>query len=103
MVVTHVSWARHHAGHTELFNQQVAWLVARCSKSTVSHLMRVSWRNVGAILEREYQALDAGRDRLAGVRWIGTNKVSYKNGHRCLSVVVDHDTGRLLTAVTPRH
>lgn len=81
-----------------MFDQQVAWLVTRCSKSAVSQLMRVSWRSVAAILAREYQALDAGRDRLAGVRRIGIDEVSYKKSQRYLTVVVDHDTGRLIWA-----
>lgn len=98
VVVAAVPWARHGAGHTSCFDQQVAWLVTKCSKSAVSQLMRVSWRSVGKILQREYQDLDAGRERLAGLSKIGIDEVSYKKGHRYLIVVVDHDTGYLVWA-----
>lgn len=102
VVVAHVPWARHRAGHTTAFDAQVAWLVTKCSKSAVCELMRIAWRSVGVILHREYQALDAGRDRLAGLERIGIDEVSYKKGHRYLTVVVDHDSGRLVWAAEGR-
>ena len=42
--------------------------------------------------------IDATVDRLAGLRRIGIDEISYKRGHRYLTVVVDHDTGRLVWA-----
>jgi hypothetical protein len=39
-----VPWARHDAGHTPAFDDQVAWLVTHTTKSTVSRLMRIAWR-----------------------------------------------------------
>jgi transposase len=47
-----VPWARHGAGHTYVFDEQVAWLATQCSKSAVTELMRVAWRTVGAIITR---------------------------------------------------
>ena len=44
VVVAHVPWAAHDAGHTHTFDQQVAWLAVRTSKSAVSELMRIGWR-----------------------------------------------------------
>ncbi len=41
----------------------------------------------------------AGRiDRLEGLRRIGIDEISYRKGHRYLTVVVDHDTGRMVWA-----
>src|SRR5512132_4145192 len=37
-------------------------------------------------------------DRLAGLRRIGIDEISYRKGQRYLLVVVDHDTGRLVWA-----
>jgi transposase len=50
--VAAVPWARHAAGHTYAFDDQVAWLAVACSKSAVTQLMRVAWRTVGAIVRR---------------------------------------------------
>jgi transposase len=47
-----VPWARHQAGHTYAFDDQVAWLAVRTSKTTVERLMRIAWRTVGAIVAR---------------------------------------------------
>ena len=34
-------------------------------------------------------------DRFQGLRRIGVDEIAYKKGHRYLTVVVDHDSGRL--------
>lgn len=70
----------------------------QCSKTAVSELMRIAWRTVGSIISRVVDDLDAQVDRLAGLRRIGIDEISYKRGHKYLTVVVDHDTGRLVWA-----
>jgi len=45
----------------------------------------------------------AGRtDQLDGLRRIGIDEIAHRKGHRYLSVVVDHDTGRLVWAAAGR-
>ena len=102
VVVAHVPWARHDAGHTLAFDDQVAWLATQASKSTATQLMRIAWRTVGAIITRVWADIDAGHDRLAGLRRIGIDEISYKKGHKYLMVVVDHDTRRLVWAAPGR-
>ena len=94
----HIPWARAGAGHTVDFDHQVAWLATHSSKTTVATLIRVAWRTVGAIVTRVWNDIDATVDRFAGIRRIGIDEISYKKGHKYLTVVVDHDTGRLLWA-----
>lgn len=97
VVVAAVPWARLGARHIHDFDQLVVWLVRQMSKTAVGRLLRVSWRTVGAIVTRVLADADAAAgDRLAGVRRIGIDEISYKRGHKYLTVVVDHDTGRLL-------
>jgi transposase len=64
--------------------------------------MRIAWRTVGAICARVAADAEARVDRLAGLRRIGIDEVSYKKGHRYLTVVVDHDTGKLVWACPGR-
>lgn len=97
-VVAQVPWARHGARHTRAFEDTVAWLVTQCSKTAVSELLRIAWRTVGSIITRVVDDLDAGVDRLAGLRRVGIDEISYKRGHKYLTVVVDHDTSRLVWA-----
>lgn len=102
VVVCAMPWARHGSRFTRAFEDQVAWLAVNTSKSAVAELMRIAWRTVGRICERV--AVEASRqfDPLAGLRRIGIDEISHRRGHRYLTVVVDHDTGRLVWAAPGR-
>lgn len=104
VVVAHVPWAAHGAGHTHTFDAQVAWLATKMSKTAATDLMRIAWRTVGAIITRVHAAADAtaikagdgdGLDRLTR---IGIDEISYRRNMKYLTVVVDHDTGHLVWA-----
>ena len=100
--VAHVPWARPKSGFTKSFEDMVAWLAVRTDRTTLSTLVGIAWRTVGSILERVRAEGEAARDPLNGVRRIGIDEVSYRKGHRFLTVVVDHDTGHLLWAEAGR-
>jgi transposase len=93
-----VPWARHGAGHTLGFDDLVAWLATQCSKTAITQLMRIAWRTVGAIITRVWADVEALHDRFAGLSRIGIDEISYKRHHKYLTVVVDHDSGRLVWA-----
>ena len=95
-------WARHGAGHTREFDDQVAWLVTHTAKSTVVDLMRVAWRTVGSIITRVVDDGRAAHDPFDNLTRIGIDEISYKKGHRYLTIVVDHDSGRLVWAAVGR-
>ena len=100
--VVAVPWARHRAGHSLAFDATVAWLAVACSKTAVCELMRIAWRTVGAIVARVWDDTEKTIDRFANLRRIGIDEISYKRHHKYLTVVVDHDTGRLLWAAPGR-
>jgi len=102
VVVASVPWARHGARHTTVFEDIVAWMATRTSKSTLEMLLRIAWRTVGAIVARVVAEGAAVRDPLEGLRRIGIDEISYKKGHRYITIVVDHDTGRLVWAAPGR-
>ena len=93
-----VPWARHGAGHTRAFDDQVSWLVTHSAKSTVCELMRVAWRSVGAIIDRVVTDASSAHDPFSALLRIGIDEISYKKRHRYLTVVVDHGSGRLIWA-----
>ena len=64
--------------------------------------MRVTWRTVGSICERVASEAIAQRDLFADLKRIGIDDFSHRKGHRYLTVVVDHDTGRLVWAAPGR-
>jgi transposase len=100
--VAQVPWARHGAGHTRDFDDTVAWLVTHTPKSTVSELMRIAWRSVGAIIERVVADGRAAHDPFDGLTRIGLDEISYKRGHRYFTICVDHASGRLVWAAVGR-
>ncbi len=102
VVVARVPWARHGAWHTRAFEDTAAWLACVTSKTTITQLMRVSWRAVGSMIERVSAEKQAGTDRMAHLRRIGIDEISYRKGHKYLVVVVDHDSGLLIWAAPGR-
>ena len=102
VVVSAVPWARHRSRFTRAFEDQAAWLTVNTSKTAVAQLMRVAWRTVGAICERVADEATGEVDLLGGLRRIGIDEISHRKGHRYLTVVVCHDTGRLVWAAAGR-
>ncbi|MGW9033235.1 ISL3 family transposase [Streptomyces sp. NPDC055722] len=103
VVIAAVPWARHGAGHTIPFDETVAWFAPGASKKLISVLLRINWHTVGSILARVMADRDGqDGDRLEGVTRIGIDEVSFAKGQKYLTVVVDHDTGRLLYVVEGR-
>lgn len=102
VTVAQVPWARHGAGHTRFFDDQTAWLATVTSKSAATELMRVAWRTVGAIITRVWADTETEHDLFAGLTRIGIDEISYRKGQKYLTVVVDHDTGRLVWAAPGR-
>ncbi|WP_034261159.1 ISL3 family transposase [Actinospica robiniae] len=100
--VIYIPWARAGAGHSVDFDRQVAYLATRTSKSAVVELIRIAWRTVGTIPARYRQDVEDCYDRYDGLRRIGIDEIAYKKGRKYLTVVVDHDTGRLVWAGTGR-
>ncbi|MGH8566382.1 MAG: ISL3 family transposase [Gammaproteobacteria bacterium] len=102
VLVAAVPWARHDSNFTRSFEDQVSWLAVQTSKTAVSQLMRIAWRTVGWICERVMAEETAKRDLFAGLKRIGVDEISIRKGQRYLTVVVDHDTGRLVWAAPGR-
>ncbi len=59
--------------------------------------MRIAWRTVGSIITRVVADTEDGC-RLKNLKRIGIDETAYRKGHRYLTTVVDHDTGKLVWA-----
>jgi transposase len=102
VVVCAVPWARHDSRFIRAFEDQTAWLAVHCSKSAVAQLMRIAWRTVGGICERVADEAGGRVDLLANLKRVGIDEVSHRRGQRYLTVVVCHDSGRLVWAAAGR-
>ena len=85
-----VPWARPGARHSRDFQDLVAWLAQRVDKTTITKLLRVSWEAVAKIVGDVVSATISD-SRLDDLYSIGVDEVSYRKGHRYLTVVADHD------------
>ena len=93
-----VPWARPGARHTKDFCAVVAWLAQRVDKTTITKLLRVSWEAVAKIVIDVVGEV-LSDDRFEGLARLGVDEVSYRKGHRYLTVVADHDReGRVVWA-----
>jgi transposase len=94
-----VPWAAHSAWHTYDFEDLVAYKAQGADRTRIAQEMRISWDTVGAITTRVVERLmKKNGDRLDGLRRIGLDELSYRKGHHYISVIVDHDAGRLVWA-----
>jgi transposase len=85
-----VPWARPRARHSRDLQDVVAFMAQRMDKTTITKLVRISWEAVARIVvDVVAERLDAAR--LEGLYRIGVDEVSYRKGHRYLTVVADHD------------
>ncbi len=98
VVVAHVPWARPGAKHTWAFEDTCAWLAAHTALSVLTVLLRIAWRTVAAIVTRVVTDGCDTNDLLAGLSRIGIDEIAYRKGHRYLTVIVDHTSGRLVWA-----
>ncbi len=90
-----VTWARPGARHTRDFEDMVGWLSQHSDKTTVARFSRCAWETVDRIVGR-LVAEHLDETRFDGVVHIGVDEISYRRGHRYLTVVVCHDTGRVV-------
>ena len=92
-----VPWASGGGVFTSDFEELAAYLAQVTDRTAVSRLLGISWATVGSIVERVVsRRLDGAR--FARLKRIGIDEFSYRKRHRYLTIVVDHDTRRVVWA-----
>src|SRR5262245_8345671 len=97
-----VPWARPGARLTRDLEDVIAWLCQRTDKTSVCRLLRVAWETVQAVVMRVV-AEHLDDSRLDNLFNLGVDEISYKRGHQYLTVVADHDTGRVVWVAKGRN
>lgn len=87
-----VPWARPGARLTRDLQDLAAHMAQRMDKTTVCRLLRLSFETV-ADLVCDVVDEHINDERLDQLYRIGVDEVSYRKGHRYLTIVADHDTG----------
>jgi len=90
-----VLFARPASRFTHDFEMLVAWLATRTDATSITKLVRISWRTVGRIIERVVaDELDPGR--LDDLFEIGVDEISWRKHHNYVTLVADHRTGKVV-------
>ncbi len=92
VVTEAVPRAEHDSRFTRDFEDLVAWVAREMNKTAVKNLLHIAWATVGNIIERVV-ARKLDRASLQRLCRVGIDEVSYRKGHRYLTVVADHETG----------
>ena len=92
-----VPWAAAGTKFTHRMEELAAFLARQTDITSVTSILGMAWRTVGRIVRRVGEArLDP--DRLTGLTRIGVDEFSYRKRHRYLTIVLDHDTGKVVWA-----
>jgi len=93
-----VPWAEPGATRCSAMLEELgAWLATITDRTAAARLLGTSWRSVGRMIERVVdRKLDP--ERLHDLRFIGIDEFSYRKRHRYITVVVDHERGRVVWA-----
>ena len=100
--VAAVPWARHDTVFTRAYEDLVVHDAIVGNKNAAARRYDVSWKAVNNMCVRlATEALDRV-DLLDGLTAIAIDEVKYKKGHKYLTVVCDHVTGRVVWAADGR-
>jgi transposase len=90
-----VPFARARAHHTRDFDDLVSYLATMMDKTAICRLCRVDWDTVGRMITR---VMDDGLDpsRLNQLFAIGVDDVSWRKGQKYLTLVSDHQSGKMV-------
>ena len=92
-----VPWARAGSIFTQPFEDAVGLLAQKLDHTAVAEFLGISWITVGRIATRLiHEKLHP--ERFENLRRIGVDEISYRKQHKYITVVVDHDTGRVIWA-----
>lgn len=96
VLMQRIPWARHSSRFTRSFEETTVWLCLHLSRKTVAEYLRISWDTVGPVMTRVEKELSSKRSPFDNLVNIGIDETSYKKGHKYITVVVDHDTNRVV-------
>ena len=92
-----VPWAQPGSVFTRAFENEVAWFLQRTDQTTAARYFGISWLTAGRIAQRVVaEKLDGSL--LKDLRFLGVDEISYGRPRKFLTIVVDHERGRVIWA-----
>ena len=97
-----VPWAAAGTQFTHRMEELTAFLARQTDITSVTQILGIAWRTVGRIVRRVGEArLDP--ERYTGLTRIGVDEFSYRKRHHYLTVVLNHDTAKVVWAATGKN
>jgi transposase len=100
--VAAVPWARHDTVFSRAFEDLVVHDAIVGNKQAAADRYGISWRSVNNMCTRLAEEALGRVDLLDGLIAVAIDEVKYKKGHKYLTVVCDHMTGRVIWAAKGR-
>jgi transposase len=92
-----VPWSRTGSLFTREFEDEVAWFLQHTDQTATATYFGVSWVTAGKIAQRVVaEKLDGSL--LSDLHFIGVDEISYGRPKKFLTVIVDHERGRVVWA-----
>jgi transposase len=98
VTVAEVFWARHDSAFSRAFEDLVVFDAIVSSKLAVARRYGISWRAVNNMCVRVATEALGRVDLSEGLVALTIDEVKYKKGHKYLTVVCDHMTGKVIWA-----
>lgn len=97
VLTEYIPWADGSTRCTADFNNEIAWMACRMSKTCIALYEGINWRTVGNCIKAAHSRLepDPG-NRMRDLRRICVDETSYHKGYAYVTVVYDMDRNRVV-------
>lgn len=97
VLTEYIPWQDGKSRFTEDFNNEIAWMVCRMSKTAVSLYEDIDWRTVGNCVNAAQARIEPDVTvRMHDLRRICVDETSYRKGFSYITVVYDMDRNRVV-------
>ena len=97
VLTEYIPWQDGSSRFTEDFNNEIAWLVCRISRTAIALFEDINWRTVGNCIKAAQARIEPDVTvRMHGLRRICVDETSYRKGHSYITVVYDMDRNRVV-------
>ena len=95
VLTEYIPWADGTSRFTEDFNNEIAWMACRMSKTCICQFEEINWRTVGNCIRAAHSRLEPDiSDRMHDLHRICVDETSYRKGYAYITVVYDMDRNR---------
>lgn len=97
VLTEYIPWSDGDSRFTKDFNDEIAWMVCRMTKTAIAQFENINWRTVGNCVKAAHSRLEPDvKERLHGLVRICVDETAYEKGHSYITVVYDMDRNRVV-------